>query len=232
MSPVCVRPETRRVGAGSPGAGGGGVLPLRDLALTHACAGAGRRGRWSTRSRGCDGGQKDRTNLKTYCWASYTGEEPVDDPSDDTVLVAPDAVGLGGRGGPVNCWLWALARATAAVSRRAASSCSSARGRPLPPAPEAYPALVVVKDNTLATRDHLFLASVFVDIPSSAAVGDPPAKEPSPPKALAKESNPISRPGCGKLSSCRMIMNFLPGVGSDGAVDGASLFLASASYLR
>jgi hypothetical protein len=192
IRPVCGRPETRRVAAGRPGAGGGG-LPLRARALAHACAGAGRRGRVRTRSliMFCCW-MNDRTNLNTNCCASKTGDEPVELPSEEG-LVAPD-VGLGGNGGPDGPP--ALFAREAAISRRALSSCSSQFG--FPPAiarlgaPAATsPAPPAVKESTFPRSDHRFFPSDLVGGLSSvgnALVGESP-------RPLAKESKPMKRPG-------------------------------------
>ena len=70
-SPGFGLPDTARVGAGRPAAGGGG-LPLRPLTVTQDCAGLGSLGRVSMRLGGdiVPAAFHDSVNLKTYWRAS------------------------------------------------------------------------------------------------------------------------------------------------------------------
>jgi hypothetical protein len=58
-------------------------------------------------------------------------------------------------------------------------------------------------------RDHRFLPSAFGVVVSSYVL----LAAPPPVCGLPTGSNPMKSPGCGTLTSARMIMNFFPGVG-------------------
>ena len=154
----------------------------------------------------------DSMNLKRYCVASNVGEDPMLSASETVGLVTFVDIG-GGRD--------TLVLATA-VSRRSASRSS------LSP-------MLAVDEKILPKIDHVF----FV-LPTGSGLGSKGAIESKSVGGapdisclgeVGNESKPAINPDCKVGASVLTIMNRLPGVGNEGAVDGGSFPLRSSSCL-